>query len=237
MGGGCGSFPRARRSSREPGAAWLASNTAVACSQLNGAASSPLTEEAAERCTRRVTGRRRRLGGVSIRSAPMGWRRHRAKAPTGRAGPGICDHAEPLQPIASCRCVCSSRIALRIQRIIDRSARLGGVQAKRFFRLGGIQQNCAHPQLEEGVVRHGVLPNQQMLPAACGRAAYSGSVGTIQPATRPLPVAAARRGPTGSSLCSGAELAEAAGALARWRGLPMGRVETLADFIGMRGLT
>ncbi|MEO3388342.1 hypothetical protein [Mesorhizobium sp. CAU 1741] len=35
-------------------------------------------------------------------------------------------------------------------------------QEKDIFRLGGIQFDWAHPQLEEGVAIHGVLPNQQM---------------------------------------------------------------------------
>lgn len=34
---------------------------------------------------------------------------------------------------------------------------------KAFFRSGGIDR--AHPRLEEGVVSHGVLSNQQMKPA------------------------------------------------------------------------
>ncbi|MCM2398859.1 hypothetical protein NBH19_22520 [Rhizobium sp. S95] len=38
---------------------------------------------------------------------------------------------------------------------------------KEFFRSGGIQSDWAHPRLEEGVARHGVLSNQQMKPATC----------------------------------------------------------------------
>jgi len=38
------------------------------------------------------------------------------------------------------------------------------------FRLGGVQYVWAHPQLEEGVATHGVLPNQQMKPALAGAA-------------------------------------------------------------------
>jgi hypothetical protein len=38
-------------------------------------------------------------------------------------------------------------------------------QRKDAFRLGSFQPDWAHPQLEEGVVRHGVLPNQQMKPS------------------------------------------------------------------------
>jgi hypothetical protein len=41
------------------------------------------------------------------------------------------------------------------------------------FRLGGIQFDWAHPQLEEGVARHGVLPNQQMKAASVIRRTYS----------------------------------------------------------------
>ncbi|HEV7248003.1 MAG TPA: hypothetical protein VGN93_13545 [Shinella sp.] len=41
-----------------------------------------------------------------------------------------------------------------------------GTDQKAFFRSGGIES--AHPRLEEGVARHGVLPNQQMKPAFSG---------------------------------------------------------------------
>jgi hypothetical protein len=44
-------------------------------------------------------------------------------------------------------------------------ARPFGPRARKIFRLGGVQFDWAHPQLEEGVVRHGVLPNQQMKPS------------------------------------------------------------------------
>jgi len=46
------------------------------------------------------------------------------------------------------------------------TARPLGPQALMIFRLGGIQFDWAHPQLEEGVARHGVLPNQQMKAAS-----------------------------------------------------------------------
>lgn len=41
-----------------------------------------------------------------------------------------------------------------------------GPYAQMIFRLGGVQYDWAHPQLEEAVARHGVLPNQQMKPAS-----------------------------------------------------------------------
>src|SRR5690606_29921722 len=40
--------------------------------------------------------------------------------------------------------------------------------ARNVFRLGGVPYRWAHPQLEEGVAFHGVLPNQQMKPALAG---------------------------------------------------------------------
>src|SRR5690606_39383283 len=45
-----------------------------------------------------------------------------------------------------------------------------GPQTRIIFRLGGVQLGWAHPQLEEGVAFHGVLPNQQMKPASASGA-------------------------------------------------------------------
>lgn len=41
-----------------------------------------------------------------------------------------------------------------------------GLKVQKIFRLGGVQSDWAHPQLEEGVALHRVLPNQQMIPAS-----------------------------------------------------------------------
>ncbi len=39
------------------------------------------------------------------------------------------------------------------------------------FRSGGVQSDWAHPHLEEAVVHHGVLFNQQMKPASAKQGA------------------------------------------------------------------
>ncbi len=48
------------------------------------------------------------------------------------------------------------------QMITNLRACLQHTHGEQIFRLGGIQLDWAHPQLEEGVVRQGVPPNQQM---------------------------------------------------------------------------